>query len=93
MRRTRLRRVSAKRVREQRERRAVLAREHTPPACWVPGCGRAAEDAHEVLTRARGGSITDPDNLRPLCRAHHDRVGSDQPWAEGLGLLRHSWDA
>jgi hypothetical protein len=45
------------------------------------------------LTRARGGSITDPDNIVLLCRRHHDDVGRGEPWAYDMGLLVHSWDA
>lgn len=94
-RRTRLRPVSAKRQAENRERRQV-ARETfgDQPVCVVPGCGRWADDCHEPLTRARGGSITDAGNMAPLCRPHHDEITFGEPaWAYELGLLKHSWEA
>jgi hypothetical protein len=67
------------------------------PQCVRPGCPRLADDIHEPLTRARGGSITDPDNQVPLCRPCHDEVTfrpeSELGWAYEIGLLVHSWDA
>jgi hypothetical protein len=66
------------------------------PDCAVPWCYTPADDLHEPLTRARGGSICDPENQVPLCRAHHDeltfRPESELAWAYALGLLVHSWD-
>ncbi|WP_262403460.1 hypothetical protein, partial [Actinomadura sp. CNU-125] len=63
------------------------------PTCAVPDCGRPADDVHEPLTRARGGSIIDPANMAPLCRPHHTEITDEQPaWAYDLGLLVHSWD-
>ena len=98
--RTPIRKVSAKRARENRERAAMADRRwpdrrEGAVMCAVPGCG-AADDLHEVLTRARGGSITDPENTVPLCRQHnHDlaqKPESELQWAYDLGLLKHSWD-
>jgi hypothetical protein len=40
--------------------------------CQVPGCSRAAVQAHHVRCRSRGGS-DDPENLSPLCAGHHLR--------------------
>ena len=91
--------VSKRRARENRQRTA-MADERWPDRregtvmCTVPGCG-PADDLHEVLTRARGGSITDPENTVPLCRQHnHDlaqKPESELGWAYDCGLLRHSW--
>lgn len=61
---------------------------------WIEGGGVAdlsraprcagAVNAHELVKRSRGGSITDPGNCVPLCNVHND-------WAEdnpiGAGLL------
>jgi hypothetical protein len=92
--------VSKRRARENRQRTA-MADERWPDRregtvmCTVPGCG-PADDLHEVLTRARGGSITDPENTVPLCRQHnHDlaqKPESELGWAYDCGLLRHSWN-
>jgi len=66
------------------------------PQCERPGCGSLADDVHEPLTRARGGSITDKNNATALCRPCHDEVTfkpeSELGWAYEAGLLRHSWD-
>jgi hypothetical protein len=92
---TPLRTQSAKRRRENRERRQVLEAKYGtgPIQCEVPGCSRLADDAHEVLTRARGGSITDPDNIRAVCRPCHYEITGEAPWAYELGFLTHSWQA
>jgi hypothetical protein len=88
--------VSGKRRAENRERRAMAAAMFggETPLCWLPWCGAWADDLHEPLSRARGGSITDPGNALPLCRPHHDQVTfrpeSEIPWAYRLGVLRHS---
>lgn len=95
--------VSAKRRRENRERRAMITATFGSgqPLCavWLliqpEWCTQWADDAHEPLTRARRGSITDPGNCRPLCRTCHDMVTfrpeSEIPWAYQFGILRHSW--
>jgi hypothetical protein len=68
-----------------------------PVPCLVPWCSALADDLHEALTRARGGSVTDSANVKPLCRRHHDQITfrpeSELGWAYDLGLLVHSWDA
>lgn len=97
-RRTPVRQVSAKRAAENRKRRAMIdALYPERPRCARPGCTALADDIHEPLTRGRGGSITDPENAVPLCRACHDEITfrpeSELGWAYEAGLLRHSWDA
>lgn len=90
---TPLRPMSARRRAENRERREIAhATFGDAPLCAVPGCGRFADDVHEPLTRARGGSITDPNNMVPLCRSCHDSVQLGPQWAYDLGLMVHSWD-
>lgn len=98
VRRTKIRKVSPKRQAANRLRRKVVdALFPERPACSRPGCGRWADDVHEPLTRARGGSITDAANMVPLCRDCHDEITfrpeSELAWAYELGLLVHSWSA
>jgi hypothetical protein len=62
------------------------------PMCIVPRCGKPADDLHEPLTRARGGSITDPDASEPTCRDHNDELTKEPAWGYELDLLVHSWD-
>jgi len=95
--------VSSKRQAQNRQRRVMLdglyRGERPLCAVWVllqpEWCTRWADDAHEPLTRARGGSIVDPENCRALCRACHDiltfRPDSQLGWAYDAGLLIHSW--
>jgi hypothetical protein len=93
-RKTGLKSMSNKRRRVNRVRRKVAHETFgANPVCAVPKCGQWADDAHEPLTRARGGSITDPNNMVPLCRWHNDELAAEEPaWAYPLGLLKHSWD-
>ena len=98
LRRTPVKPVSGKRLAENRERRAMVKRLYPErPPCGRPGCPRLADDLHEPLSRARGGSIVDPGNQVPLCRECHDEVTftpeSELGWAYAAGLLVHSWDA
>lgn len=87
MKRTPIRQVSRKRALEQRERRKVLTETFgRTPSCVR--CGRPADDAHEVLSRAQGGSITDPENIVPLCRSDHDWVTEHPIEARKEGLRR-----
>lgn len=95
-RKSRLRPKSKKRQREDRARKAMV-HELWPdmhPTCVVAGCRRLADDVHEPLTRARGGSITDLANAVPICRPHHDELTFGEPtWAYEQGLKLHSWSA
>jgi 5-methylcytosine-specific restriction endonuclease McrA len=94
-RRTRIKPVSTKRAKENRQRAKVID-ELWPGRiveCWRDGCTRLADDVHEIQTRARGGSITDPANLAPLCRTCHGEATREAPWAYEQGLLAHSWPA
>jgi len=94
--RTRIAPVSGRRRAQNRQRAAIVAVLFPPGTlCAVPGCGRLFDDVHEPLTRGRGGSITDPANMAPLCRPHHDQITfrpekSELAWAYRLGLLRHA---
>lgn len=94
MKRTPLRHRSKKTQRVYVERRKVVAsRLEAFPICEVPWCTHPSEDVHEPLTRARGGSITDPDNIRAVCRMHHDLIHLEPTWAYEYGFLKHSWEA
>jgi 5-methylcytosine-specific restriction endonuclease McrA len=61
-----------------------------------PPCQRCmsatATDVHELKTRARGGSITDRENLALLCRPCHTWVTTNPAQALADGWLRSSWD-
>ena len=54
-------------------------------------CERWADDVHEPLTRARGGSITDPGNAVPPCRPCHDVLTFRPEVGTRLGL--RAWSA
>lgn len=95
--------VSAKRAAANRVRSAVAKSKANGerPLCVGPGPAHWADDWHEPATRGRMGgrlygpdSITDPENMQPICRAHHREVTNEEPaWAYDIGLLRHSWGA
>ena len=93
--------VSDNRRRENTERRAMITvltgGERPLCAVWElrqpDWCTRWADDAHEPLTRARGGLITDPGNVVFVCRACHDVLTftpeSRPGGLDAAGLLRH----
>lgn len=94
---------SDKRVAEDREREKakVVVRQRARGGCearhlvgqMVVDTGCAGPfDFHEVLTRARGGSITDPENILMVCRRHHDWITENPAASLSLGLVRNSWD-
>ena len=51
-----------------------------------------ATEVHEVLTRARGGSILDKDNCVPLCHSCHSWVTLNPKEAAAEGLMKISWE-
>jgi len=61
-----------------------------------PACQRCAvayaTDVHEIKTRARGGSITDLDNLALLCRPCHTFITQNPAQGKAEGWLKNSWD-
>lgn len=100
---TPLKPVSKKRAAENRRRRNVIAQVlQTRTVCEAGHaietidrdhrCRRTPDDVHEPLTRARGGSITDPDNMVVICRACHDWVHTHPEAATSVGLLVHSYN-
>lgn len=94
LRRTPIKQVSAKRQRENRQRRAMADqrwpdRREGTVMCAVPWCGQRADDLHEILPRGRSGSITDPDNTVPVCRGHNEELTRSPAWAYRAGLLKH----
>ena len=50
-------------------------------------CFGYSTDVHEVLTRARGGDILDPMNVKAICRRCHDWIHEHPADALDLGLL------
>lgn len=93
-RKTGLRRVSDKRRLREAERAVAVEeafRRHDHrcvAASSVPEVACSGHlDAHEPLPRARGGSIYDPANIVPLCRAHHDWTHTHPADATQRGLL------
>lgn len=93
LRRTPLKQVSARRQAENKVRRQVIATAHPdgPTICAVPWCDRIGDSPHEPLTRARGGSITDPDNIVMICWPHNQELTLEPEWGPVLGLLIPSW--
>lgn len=56
-------------------------------------CGtNPSTEIHEVVTRARGGSILDPANCRALCRRCHAFITEHPKQAHEEGFMAHSWE-
>jgi len=89
LRRTAIRPMSAKRRAENVVRRAVKERlvEERGGSCQLrgPDCDGLAVDAHEVVRRSQGGSITDADNILLVCRPCHERIDTHPEWAVDVG--------
>jgi len=89
-----LRPRSAKRDRLYREQRRplVAALLLDRPVCQRCQAARSTE-VHEVKSRARGGSITDPENCVALCHDCHAWVTTNPRAALESGWLQSSWEA
>jgi 5-methylcytosine-specific restriction protein A len=75
-----------------RRRRLCAALLEERPVC--ERCHQArSEDVHELLSRARGGSILDESNLAALCRPCHTWVTTHPTAATAEGWLRSRWTA
>lgn len=61
------------------------------PVCQRCSADRS-QDIHEIKSRARGGSITDMENLVALCRNCHSWVTQNPEAAHEQGWLLHSWE-
>jgi len=94
MKRSPLKRMSPKRQLENVERRKVVARIlEERPICEARTevCTRRAVDCHEILTRARGGSILAPENILALCRPCHTYITDNPAFAQENGFTVHAW--
>ena len=53
---------------------------------------RQATEVHEILSRARGGSILDKSNCAALCHQCHFWITTHPVQAKAEGWLKNSWD-
>jgi 5-methylcytosine-specific restriction endonuclease McrA len=90
MKRSSLAPVSRKRRVLLRERRKVTDAMKAEGDVLCVRCGGMAQDAHEVVSRARGGSIVDRENIVPLCREDHRWVTEHPLEAEREGLSKRA---
>lgn len=74
-----------------RRRNLVIKLLAERPTCQKCSNDRS-QDIHEIKSRARGGSITDEDNLVALCRNCHNWVTQNPALAKEQGWLKSSWD-
>jgi len=94
MKRTRLRRTSAKKRAELKERKPFLAELERVRGTLCEAQGRASancqgiwSDGHEKFTRARGGDSLDPDTVILVCRPCHQWIHQNVSLATDRGLL------
>lgn len=75
-----------------RQRRSLVAQMlEEKPICERCSAARST-DIHEIVSRARGGSILDPRNLAALCRLCHSWVTENPAAAHAEGWSKHSWE-
>jgi 5-methylcytosine-specific restriction endonuclease McrA len=92
-----MKRVSSKRAIQnkiRKELRNELIRERGPE-CQIGMtviCTGIAQDMHEILSRARGGSIIDPANILLVCRRCHSWITENPNIAAEIGASRRSSD-
>lgn len=72
-------------------RRIVIEILNAHPVCERCGSQRSS-DVHEIVSRARGGSIVDRSNLVALCRQCHSFITQNPLIAEHEGWSKHSWE-
>lgn len=73
-------------------RRLVAALLEERPTCERCQAARSTE-CHELLSRARGGSILDPENIACLCHDCHAWITTNPKDATAQGWLRSRWSA
>jgi hypothetical protein len=92
------RKVSKKRAKENRVRTKVVKEVMSSRFRCEAGvliasvdsehrCSGEVHDVHEPLTRARGGSITDANNMVVVCRWCHNWIHARPSLASSVGLL------
>ena len=88
-----MRQRSAKTEKIYRTKRRNLVRSllFERPVCQRCNADRS-HDIHEKKSRARGGSITDVENLVALCRPCHSWVTDHPKEAHEQGWLLWSWE-
>lgn len=95
LKRSQLNQVSSKRRAENRVRTGVLAdKRATGQGCEakaIKECTNAMDDGHEIVTRGRGGSITDSANVITVCRTCHSWISEHPKEASCMGLVIPSW--
>jgi hypothetical protein len=69
-----------------------LAKNPRCQVAWDRNCQLAAVHVHEPLTRARGGSITDPANAVATCWWCHSQLHAHPAEAARRGFLRSAHD-
>lgn len=99
MKRTRIRPVSKKRAKLNRERRDVVSemmaidRTCRGKALFPQIVCSGMMHGHEIKPRGRGGSIVDKSNIVLVCFSHHRYLHDHPDEATRLGLLKHAWEA
>ena len=88
-----IRQRSKKMAKLYREVRVPLVRKILEERPWCQRCGRRSQTVHELLTRRRGGSITDETNCVALCKTCHDWIHDHPAKATEEGWLISRWAA
>lgn len=84
---------SKKMAKVYKQERVPLVQEMLDNILLCERCGlRSPDDVHEIKSRARGGSITDPANLVAVCRLCHNWITTHPREAKEQGWLKSSWE-
>jgi len=87
-----IRKRSKKTAKLYRDQRVPLVKRLLAEIFNCERCGQRSQVVHERLTRARGGSITDPSNCVVLCNPCHDWIHAHPRQATQEGWLTRRVD-
>jgi len=87
-----IRKRSKKTAKLYRDQRVPLVKRLLSEIFDCERCGQRSQVVHERLTRARGGSITDPSNCVVLCNPCHDWIHAHPRQATQEGWLTRRVD-
>jgi 5-methylcytosine-specific restriction endonuclease McrA len=86
--RARSKKMTAKYVERRKLVAKILEENQLCSRCLI----QRSTEVHEVLSRARGGSILDPSNCVALCHSCHHWITTNPALAKAQGWLKNSWE-
>jgi 5-methylcytosine-specific restriction endonuclease McrA len=86
--RARSKKMAKKYVERRKLVQKILSERPKCERCWIA----PSSQVHEILSRARGGSILDEKNCAALCFICHHWITTNPKEAKEQGWLKNSWE-